>query len=306
MHTNGLKNGQANGRANDDAIGIIGLGLLGGAISQRLTELGHIVVGYDIDPQRRFALAADGVKVVSSGSEVVSFCNRVILSLPNSEIVSLVIDEVSAALRPGQYIVDTTTGEPESVTELATDLALRDVNFLDATVAGSSSQARSGDVLLLVGAEPHSFEACKALLGQLGREVYHIGPPGAGAKLKLVHNLVLGLNRAVLAEGLSFARSLGLDPQRTLEVLSASAAYSRVMDQKGQRMVSSNFEPEARLSQHLKDVRLMLDAGLVAGAHLPLCETHRALLEASEAAGWGRMDNSAIIRAFETGAARPD
>jgi 3-hydroxyisobutyrate dehydrogenase-like beta-hydroxyacid dehydrogenase len=182
-------------------------------------------------------------------------------------------------------------------------LAHRGVHYLDASVAGSSSQARSGDVLILVGARGEDFAACQSLFAQLAREVHHIGPPGAGAKLKLVHNLVLGLSRAVLAEGLSLARSLGLDPQRTLEVLRASAAYSRVMDQKGDRMVSNHFDPEARLSQHLKDVRLMLEAGSAAGARLPLSETHRELLEALEAAGWGTLDNSAIIRAFENGAA---
>jgi 3-hydroxyisobutyrate dehydrogenase-like beta-hydroxyacid dehydrogenase len=282
---------------------MIGLGLLGGEIARRLLQLGYEVIGYDLDSQRRTALSADGVVMASSAANAVSVCDKVILSLPTSETVAEVISEVSNALRQGQFVIDTTTGEPEAIIAVATELAHRGVHYLDAAVAGSSSQARSGDVLMLVGAQAEDFAACKSLLFQLAREVHHIGPPGAGAKLKLVHNLILGLNRAVLAEGLSFARSLGLDAERTLNVLRASAAYSSVMDQKGQRMVSNNFDPEARLSQHLKDVRLMLEAGSAAGARLPLSETHRDLLEAIEAAGWGSLDNSAIIRAFENGAA---
>jgi 3-hydroxyisobutyrate dehydrogenase-like beta-hydroxyacid dehydrogenase len=303
MNQNGKSGESREAPSHRDPIGMIGLGLLGGEIARHLLQLGYKVIGYDLDSQRRTALSADGVVMATSAADAVAVCDKVILSLPTSETVAEVIAEVSDALRQGQFVIDTTTGEPEAIVAVATELAHRGVHYLDASVAGSSSQARSGDVLILVGARGEDFAACQSLFAQLAREVHHIGPPGAGAKLKLVHNLVLGLSRAVLAEGLSLARSLGLDPQRTLEVLRASAAYSRVMDQKGDRMVSNHFDPEARLSQHLKDVRLMLEAGSAAGARLPLSETHRELLEALEAAGWGTLDNSAIIRAFENGAA---
>jgi 3-hydroxyisobutyrate dehydrogenase-like beta-hydroxyacid dehydrogenase len=302
MNQNGKSGESREAPSHREPIGMIGLGLLGSAIARRLLQSGYEVIGYDLDSQRRTALSADGVAVASSAADTVDGCDKVILSLPTTEIVAKVIAGISNALRPGQFVIDTTTGEPEAIVAVATELAKKGVHYLDATVAGSSSQAQSGDVLMLVGAREEDFAACQSLLVQLAREVHHIGPPGAGAKLKLVHNLILGLNRAVLAEGLSFARSLGLDAERTLDVLRASAAYSRVMDQKGQRMVSNNFDPEARLSQHLKDVRLMLEAGSAAGARLPLSETHRALLEAIEAAGGGTLDNSAIIRAFENGA----
>jgi 3-hydroxyisobutyrate dehydrogenase-like beta-hydroxyacid dehydrogenase len=114
-----------------------------------------------------------------------------------------------------------------------------------------------------------------------------------------VTNLVLGLNRAALAEGLWFARSLGLDLHQVLQVLRESMAYSRIMDSKGGKMVHANFEPQAKLSQHLKDVRLILRAAAKAGTQLPLSRVHRELLEAAEAAGYGAMDNSAVIRAFD-------
>jgi 3-hydroxyisobutyrate dehydrogenase-like beta-hydroxyacid dehydrogenase len=116
--------------------------------------------------------------------------------------------------------------------------------------------------------------------------------------MKLVVNLILGLNRAVLAEGLSLAEALGLDPQRVLEILRASAAYSKVMDTKGQKMLTRDYEPQARLSQHLKDVRLILETGGRTGAALPLSLLHRELLERAEAAGLGDADNSAVIEVF--------
>jgi 3-hydroxyisobutyrate dehydrogenase-like beta-hydroxyacid dehydrogenase len=116
--------------------------------------------------------------------------------------------------------------------------------------------------------------------------------------MKLVVNLVLGLNRAALAEGLALAHHCGLDPTAALEVLRAGPAYSRMMDIKGAKMLAGDFTPQARLAQHLKDVRLILKLGEASGARLPLSTLHRALLEQLAAAGYHDADNSAIIRAF--------
>ena len=116
--------------------------------------------------------------------------------------------------------------------------------------------------------------------------------------MKLVVNLVLGLNRAALAEGLALARWCDLDLGQCLRVLQAGAAYSRVMDTKGRKMIEQDFRPEARLSQHLKDVRLILALAEQVGARTPLSQLHRELLERAEAAGWGQDDNSAVIRLF--------
>ena len=113
--------------------------------------------------------------------------------------------------------------------------------------------------------------------------------------MKLVTNLVLGLNRAALAEGLAFAQQLDLDLTQTLDVLRRSMAYSRIMDTKGEKMITQDFTPQAKLSQHLKDVRLMLAASVLP---LPLSETHRRLLEKAEVLGYGEADNSAVIRAI--------
>ncbi len=116
--------------------------------------------------------------------------------------------------------------------------------------------------------------------------------------MKLVSNLVLGLNRAALAEGLVFAQSLGLDAEAALQVLTNSMAYSRIMDTKGRKMIEGDFRTQARLTQHLKDICLILKAAAEVGQPLPLTESHRRLLEAAEAAGFGDADNSAIIRAY--------
>jgi 3-hydroxyisobutyrate dehydrogenase-like beta-hydroxyacid dehydrogenase len=122
-----------------------------------------------------------------------------------------------------------------------------------------------------------------------------VGPNGSGARAKLVVNLVLGLNRLALAEGLLFGLRQGLDGPDLLAVLKDSAAYSTAMDVKGERMLTDRFEPEGKLAQHLKDVELMLEVGHAAGAPLLATALHRQLLTAGVAGGWGERDNSSII-----------
>jgi 3-hydroxyisobutyrate dehydrogenase-like beta-hydroxyacid dehydrogenase len=132
------------------------------------------------------------------------------------------------------------------------------------------------------------------------RQIFYAGPCGSGAKMKLASNLVLGLNRAALAEGLAFAGAIGLDLEAALEVFMGTMAHSRIMDTKGRKMVQRDFQTQARLSQHLKDVRLMIDAAGDAGLALPLSQTHRGIMEAAERAGYGEADNSALIEAYRT------
>ena len=119
------------------------------------------------------------------------------------------------------------------------------------------------------------------------------------SKFKLVHNLILGLNRAVLAEGLQFAESYGFDSEHVLSILKQTPAYSVVMDAKGERMVERNYSsPQARLNQHLKDVKLIISESEKSKSITPLSSLHEALLESVADKGLGGGDNSAIMEAF--------
>jgi 3-hydroxyisobutyrate dehydrogenase-like beta-hydroxyacid dehydrogenase len=278
---------------------MVGLGLLGTSVAERLLKGGWSVTGFDRDPGRLAALARLGGRPAAGARETLAAADRLVLSLPTTEDVEAVLAEMGPALRTGLVIVDTTTGDPDRTAALGAGLAARGIRYLDATVSGSSEQVRAVDVVLLVGGERATFEACADLFRCFARQWMYAGPWGAGARLKLVVNLVLGLNRAALAEGLAFARACGVDPELALDALRAGAAYSRVMDVKGRKMITGDFACQARLSQHLKDLRLILAAGRHAGAYLPLSAVHEQLLEPLEAAGLGSVDNAAIIRAFD-------
>lgn len=261
--------------------GIIGMGLMGSAVQQ----MTGAVCGWDIDPTR--CLHA------TSADDVFERCDVVFLCLPDSRIAREVL--IAAKHRAGQVIIDTTTGDPEDTAILGAELSARGVDYLDATISGSSAQVLQREVLVMVGGVSTVFHSCHDLLLTFARQAIYVGPCGSGAKMKLVTNLVLGLNRAALAEGLAFALELQLNPEHTLAVMRQSMAYSRIMDTKGEKMIQRDFTPQAKLSQHLKDVRLMLAASSIP---LPLSEAHRQLLEKAEALGFGEADNSAVIQAL--------
>jgi 3-hydroxyisobutyrate dehydrogenase-like beta-hydroxyacid dehydrogenase len=293
--------GAANAVATD-RVGLIGLGLMGTALAERFAGGNLRVLGYDVDARRRSVLMGGGggsACVAADTAGVFAGCDRVVLSLPTSDIVRRVLDDVSESLRAGQLVIDTTTGSPDDAAEVGRQLAARGVDYVNATISGSSEQVRTRQVIVMAGGEASAVGRCRDLFNLFARRTFHVGPWGGGAMMKLVTNLVLGLNRAALAEGLAFARALDLDLEQTLEVLRESMAYSRIMDTKAQKMINADFSPQAKLSQHLKDVRLMLETGGKVGAKLPLSDTHRALLEAAEAAGYGELDNSAVIRVFD-------
>lgn len=277
-------------------VGLIGLGLMGAAMAERLMASGFIVIGYDIAPTARAAFQKSGGQLVADVRAVFNRADHVLLSLPESKIVATILREAGPAVRRGHIIADTSTGDPEDAIKFSTELGLRGAVYLDATISGNSEQVRRGEVLVMIGGPKPAFRRCAEMFAAFATRYVYTGPVGSAAQMKLVTNLVLGLNRAALAEGLAFARMLKLDDKQALAILRASMAYSRIMDTKGEKMLRGDFKPQARLSQHLKDVRLMIAAAKKSGAGLPLSETHRKILVRAETAGLGQLDNSALIQ----------
>jgi 3-hydroxyisobutyrate dehydrogenase-like beta-hydroxyacid dehydrogenase len=283
-------------------IGLVGLGLVGTAIAERLLAQQFDVVGFDIDSAKCKHLQELGGKTAGSPAEVARQANRVILSLPDTEIVRQVVEDSSGILQtktPPTYLIDTTTGDPEETMALAKRLAERGIFFLDSTISGSSQQVRNKEAVFMVGGDKAAFETCMDVFKALTEKVFYLGPSGNGSKAKLASNLILGLNRLALAEGLVFAGKLGLDTQAFLELLKATPAYSAIMDTKGKKMLSRDFSPESRIRQHHKDVSIILKYAERTGQELPLSKIHLDVLEKAIAAGDGELDNAAIIREIE-------
>ena len=285
-----------------ERIGVVGLGLMGTALAERLMRQGFGVAVWNRTHSKADALM--GMGAVWSEKPLAE-CRRVLVCLYSTDVVETVLGGFRGALLPGQVVVDMTTGEPERMALLGVELGRIGIRYLDAPISGSSQQVRDGEATVMVGGDRDVFEACGDLWRSLGRKVFHVGPGGSAARMKLISNLVLGLNRAVLAEGLAFAEALGVPPGAALEVMTGSNAYSRAMDVKGRKMVERDFSSHARLSQHLKDLQLILAEAAGVGMQLPLTQVHRRLLEEAEAAGLGELDNSAIIEVLRLPGRQP-
>ena len=288
------------------SLGLIGIGLLGSAIASRLLASGYRIHGYDTNQDQVKGFAKIGGVPCESAREVVGQCGILILSLPTSEVVRTLIEELRGTTVEGRMIIDTTTGDPSDMISFDSELKNRGASYVEATVAGSSSQVTRGEVSLFLGGESSTLDLLKPLFSAMSSKYFHLGPVGAASRFKLVHNLVLGLHRAVLAEGLVFAEELGFDQERTLNILKQSPAASGVMQTKGRRMVEGDYEPQARLSQHLKDVRLILSEVTETSMNAPLSVTHQDLLEHAVQLGYGDADNSAIIEAYRPSKQKAD
>jgi len=188
------------------------------------------------------------------------------------------------------------TCDPDRIAALGWRVAPRGLRLLETPVSGASGQVSRGEGVGLIGGDPQVVSAVEPVLRAMFPTYFHIGKVGDGGRAKLAVNLILGLNRLAMAEGLTFAERLGLDPAAFLEVARRSAAYSQVMDVKGEKMTRGEFTPEGRVTQHLKDVHLMLEQAERANQRLPLLEVHADVLEACVRQGEGDLDNSAVIK----------
>jgi 3-hydroxyisobutyrate dehydrogenase-like beta-hydroxyacid dehydrogenase len=282
-----------------DKIGLVGLGLVGMAIAQRLLAGDFEVIGFDIDSTKCQHLKDLGGNAVSSPAQVAQQVDCILLSLPDTKIVRTVIEGPAGILEaktPPKYIIDTTTGDPEETVSLTQRLAQREIYLLDSTISGSSRQVRDKEAVFMIGGDKAAFETCSDIFQTLSEKIFYLGPSGSGSKAKLASNLILGLNRVALAEGLVFANRLGLELKTFLEMLKTTPAYSAVMDIKGKKMLNGDFTAESRIRQHYKDVCLILKYAEKHGQELPLSRVHFDALEKAIKAGDANLDNAAIIR----------
>jgi 2-hydroxy-3-oxopropionate reductase len=285
-------------------VGFVGVGLMGGWLARHLLAAGFSVTAHDTDPAKVDAIVQAGGKKADSPDQIPSQVDVIILSLPDSSVAQAVARDTLKLFengRKGLIVVDCSTADPMMSEELAAQLREKGIEMLDATISGTSEMCAAKDTIFMVGGRKEVYEQCVPLFAAMGREWVYMGGNGKGAAIKLVVNLVLSLNRMALAEGLTLAKKAGLDQLQTLEVLKKSAAFSKVMDQKGYRMVEKRFLPPAGyLSTHYKDVRLMLAFGARLDCPLPLISLNAQALASEICKGRGEWDSSDIISFYES------
>jgi 2-hydroxy-3-oxopropionate reductase len=285
-------------------VGLVGLGLMGSAMSTRLIAEGFTVVGYDVADPAREAHDARGGTVAGDAAEVAKRCRVVILSLPNGQVsrdACFGPGGVAEGARDDSIVVETSTVLPSQAEAMAADLAERGAHFADAALSGHSEMVGRGDALGMVGGDPADVAVVEPILDPFCREVMHVGGHGDGMRAKIVVNEILTINRFAVAEGLVLAEKMGVDIARMLQVLRASAAYSKAMDMWGERMVERRYtDPASRVDSHSKDARLTIQLGREHQAPMLLTTQINQVVQSMLANGMAELDNSSVVEALRS------
>lgn len=287
-------------------IGVIGLGLMGSAAAARLTSAGFTVVGYDVDAAAADRLGLPADQRARSIAEIAERCDCCVVAVFNTQQVEQVLEgEQGLAAsrdagpereRPPLAVVCISTCDPDAISALAERLPRERIAFVEVPVSGTSQQFVRGDGLGLVAGSDADVVRVAPVLDAMVPKRHRVGKPGDGGRAKLAINLMLGVNRAALAEGLVFAERMGLDPTAFLAVARDSAAYSQIMDVKGAKMIAADFTPHGKVNQSMKDFSLMLEQAKRLGQRLPLGETYAGLMQGCIDNGEAELDNGAVIR----------
>lgn len=285
-------------------IGLLGIGLVGKAVTRLLMDAGYDIVGFAPSQASRDALAALGGKPVASVADVGRLCGTVALAVFDTAQVEAVTEGAGGLLSVApptgeqRVIINLSTCEPDRITALDERIKARST-FVEMPISGTTTQIAKGEGVGLIGGERADIAAVDGVLGIICPRRYRLGGIGAGAKAKLAVNLVLGLNRAAMAEGIAFAQKLGLDGKAFLDVARNSAAYSQVMDVKGRKMVDRDYTPLSKVSQTLKDFTIMRTYAQGAGQRLPFADVYIDMMQSLVDAGEADLDNAALIEAIK-------
>ena len=218
---------------------------------------------------------------------------------PDVEAVYLGPNGVMAGARPGLVGIDMSTIPPDVARSVARKLAEKGVSFLDAPVSGGVVGAEAGTLSIMVGGESAAFEKALPVLQAMGKNVVHIGDSGAGQVTKACNQIVVGLNTLAVAEAFCFARKAGVDPAKVREALLGGFAYSKILENHGQRMLDRNFKPGFKAWMHQKDLNIVLREAHAMNLGLPGAALNTQLMNAVVGMGMGEDDSLSVLRVLE-------
>lgn len=284
-----------------ERVGFIGLGIMGGPMAGNLLKAGYVVTVWNRTAAKAEPLAAMGARVAGSPAEVAAASDVTFTCVTGSADVEAVVlgpGGVVEGARPGSIYVDCSTVAPATSRRLHAVLAARGVEALDAPVSGGDVGARAGTLAVMVGGERETFERALPVLRAIGKAIVYVGPPGAGQVVKLCNQVAGGLNLLAMAEAISLCRRSGVDPARMLEVVSAGAASSWMLQHLGPRAVAGDFAPGFMVDLMQKDLGLVLEEAHATHTPLPGSALVRQLFEMVQARGRGREGTQAIVEAL--------
>lgn len=280
-------------------VGIIGLGIMGGAISKNLIERGWQVFGTDIDPAKQAELTAAGGTACPDVATVCREAPVILTSLPSPYALAAVAAAIAAT--PGPRIVVET-----STMALADKLAAHDVlaaaghTALDCTLSGTGAQAVNRDLVVYASGDTAAIAAQTPLFADFARAAHDIGAYGNGTRMKFVANLLVAIHNVAAAEAMVLANAAGLDPDLVVQLAGAGAGASRMFDMRAPMMAARSYIPATmRVSTWQKDMDIIGAFARDLGVTLPLFEASAPIYTAAMAAGLGDQDTAAVFAVLD-------
>ena len=283
-------------------VGYIGHGLMGRPMALNLIKAGHRVHVWSRRRESMQPLLDAGAGDCASAAEVArraSITISMVADAPDVEQVTLGPDGVADGARAGHIHIDMSTIAPAAAQSIATRLAARGIVALDAPVSGGEPGAIAATLTIMVGGEAEAFERVQPLFEAMGKSITRIGEAGAGQVAKACNQIITGVGVASVAEALNFAAKSGVDGAKVREALLGGFAYSRILENHGQRMLARNFKPGFKAWMHQKDVRIVMDEAHRLGLALPTAAATMQLFNAMAGSGLGEDDSVALLKLLE-------
>lgn len=280
-------------------VGIVGLGIMGGAFAAHLVDAGVPTFGYDLLPATMDALDASGGHSRPSARAVALEADTVITSLPHENALeaALFADEgIASAGRPGLLVIETSTLTLAAKERARARLAQTGINMLDAPISGTGPQVKTKDITIFASGERADFERVRVLLSHFARSVRYVGNFGVGSKVKYIANLLVAVHTLAAAEALVLGEKAGLDAAELLDLLTKSAATSRMLELRGPSMAAGTFTtPMMKVDVFQKDLDIIADFARHSGCPVPLFDASVPFFTAAAAQGMGGYDTAAVI-----------
>lgn len=280
--------------------GVVGLGIMGGAMARNLAKAGWRVVGFDIDAGARKVAAEAGVTLAESAAAVAAAAPTIIMSLPSTAAAHAVARELAGA-REKRVIVETSTLALEDKEEIRRALEAGGHVALDCPLSGTGAQAQTGDLVVYASGDSAAIASLMPMFAGFSREAHDLGAFGNGSRMKFVANLLVAINNVASAEAMVLAEKAGLDLKQVVKLVSAGAANSRIFELRAPMMAENHYLPATmRMSTWQKDMAVIGKFAAALGAPTPLFSSTIPIYSAGNGMGLGDLDVAATCTVLET------
>lgn len=283
-------------------LGIIGTGKMGLPIATNLLRAGYNVIAFNRSKESLETLTGLGATRLNSIAEVAAGADIILTSLTNQQSVRDVYlgpGGLAENARQGQIYIETSTNDIPLVKEIGSMLEARGAGLLDSPVSGGVPGAEAGSLTVMVGGEESVYNTALPILEILGGNIHHLGPVGAGTAMKLVNQLLVGVNMAAVAEALVFGASAGASPDKILEVISTSFGGSKMLDRGIPLIQERNFAPATPVDLIRKDLGIVIESADVENLPLNIAKESLALFNRAHDDGLGDNDMTSIVVPLE-------